>query len=70
METNQEKAKELIGEDTYKKLIENGFMPLEISNVEVFLKHQEEIEMLNKRLDKAFFTDTDYTPKPKRTIEL
>ena len=70
METNQEKAKELIGEDSYKKLIENGFMPLELSNIEVFLKHQEEIEMLNKRLDKAIFTDIDYTPKPKRTIEL
>jgi 20S proteasome alpha/beta subunit len=34
------------------------------------IKAIEEVERLEKRLENAVFTDTDYTPKPKRTFDL
>ena len=47
MKTNQDKAKELIGEEAYNLLIENGFFPIEMENLKVFLDHQKQIERLD-----------------------
>lgn len=47
MKTDQDKAKELIGEEAYNLLIENGFFPIEIENLKVFLDHQKQIERLD-----------------------
>jgi hypothetical protein len=51
MDTNQDKAKEILGEENYYKLVENGFMPIEMSNLKVLLNTKDEIRKLNKRLD-------------------
>lgn len=50
VETNQEKAKQLIGEENYNRLIENGYMPIEMDNLQTFLNHEKTIKDLNAKV--------------------
>jgi hypothetical protein len=51
MNTDQQKAKEILGEENYQKLVTNGFFPIEMSILKVLLNAKGEIRKLNERLD-------------------
>jgi hypothetical protein len=50
MKTDQEKAKQLIGEEKYNLLLQHGFMPLEVDNINEFMRHEEQIKRLKAQL--------------------
>ena len=51
METNQEKVNELIGVENYKKLIANGFFPIEITLLKTLLSQHETLLHLEKSVE-------------------